>query len=254
MKRSRRSTRARATVLAAAALVAYSLFATRAEADDREWHRHRWWIGFTFGLTAPWHPSGNDVCAVGAQGGADNRWICAQSDGPRYPPPGTSPTAAEIAHVESGFASVGAEVMVASFEYAVTDGLLLGGRYGFYVHPTNVNVVFSLPSIAEVRATWVLGPHPLSRPGVRLYTLLGVGVGDFSARVPTGITTTDVNGPQEVSAWRVAGPWFVTTGIGVRIGTPRFAVMLAPLKFALPFGAGSAATLMPEITLMSSPF
>lgn len=238
------------------AFVACSLTPTRARADDEEWKAHRLWVGFTFGLATSWHPSGYDVCAVDAQREPTGGWTCAQTNGPRYPPPWPSSTPPQLGRVDAGFGSLAAEVMVASFELAVTDGFLFGFRSGFYFHPTNVNVdgTWPVPFIAEARATWILGPHPLSRPGVRLYALLGAGIGDFSARVATGLTTTDANGPQQVSAWRVAGPGFVTTGIGVRIGTPRFAVMIAPFKLALPFGAGSAATLMPELTVMSSPF
>ena len=256
MSRTRTAKGSVRALWSATAFAACSLIAVRARADDDEWKHHRLWVGFTFGLVTEWHPSGYDVCAVDAQRQPTGGWSCAQADGPRYPLPSPDSTVPQVGRVDAGFGGLAAEVMGAAFERAAAEGLLVGFRFGCYFHPTNVNVdgTWPLQSIAEARATWIFGPHPLSRPGVRLYTLFGAGVGDFSARVPTDITTTDANGPQAVSAWRVAGPGFVTTGIGVRIGTPRFAIMIAPLKFALPFGNGSAATLMPELTVMSSPF
>ena len=129
-------------------------------------------------------------------------------------------------------------------------------RYGFYFHPSNINVanLGTYFSLAEVRGTWVLGSHPLTRFGVHPYSFLGLGLADFSARVPTAATVTDINGPQAISAWRVAGPGFVSTGVGVRIGNARFAVMIAPLKLALPFGSGTALAYMPEIAFVDSLF
>ncbi len=145
---------------------------------------------------------------------------------------------------------------VATLDVAVTDGFLLGVRYGFYFHPTNVNVVdfHTYFSILEARATWVLGSHPLTAPGLRPYVLLGLGYADFSAPVDTTASTKDAVGTQSISAWKIAGPGFVTTGIGLRIGNDRLAIMMAPLKIAAAFGSGSAIAFMPEIALLGSPF
>jgi hypothetical protein len=99
-----------------------------------------------------------------------------------------------------------------------------------------------------------LGSHPLTAPGVRPYVLLGLGYADFSAPVDTTATTKDAVGTQAISAWKIAGPGFVTTGIGLRIGNERMALMIAPLKIAAAFGSGSAVAFMPEIVLLGSPF
>ncbi len=257
-ERAKRSTSLRATV-AATVFVVCSLLATAARATEHgEPKLHRFWVGFTFGLTTVWHPSGSDVCAVDPQGQPSSGWTCAQSGGGLYPPhyslPGFSPRDAEVS---AGFGGLAGSAMVASLDFAITDGFLLGLRAGNYFHPTNVNVVRFGPSnlIFEARATWVLGPHPLTRSGIRVYTLLGVGLGDFSAPAETGITAAvDAGDARPIQAWRVAGPGFATTGVGIRIGTPRFALMIAPFKITLPFGNGSTFAFMPELAIMSAPF
>jgi hypothetical protein len=207
------------------------------------------WAGLSFGFTTVQHPSsGSDVCAESA-------WVCAQSDGPRYPNGGTS-SFAPPAHVGAGFGGLAGSVAVATLDFALTDGFLLGVRYGFYFHPTNVNVVDfgTYNSILEARATWVLGSHPLTAPGIRPYALLGLGYADFSAPVATPGTTKDALGTQTINAWKIAGPGFVTTGIGVRIGNEHLAIMIAPVKIAAAFGSGSAIAYMPEIALLGSSF
>lgn len=140
------------------------------------------------------------------------------------------------------------ELMAGTFDLALTDSLLLGLKLGFYVHPTNVNVVFSLPIIFEGRVAWILGNHPLTVSGIRPYAFVGGGVADFSSAIDTPI------GSQSVTAWRVAGPGFVSFGLGVRIGTPRFQVLIAPLKMALAVGNGTAVGFMPELSIMAAPF
>ena len=245
--------RMRATA-ATAVFVLCSLTATSGRAADHgEPKLHRFWVGLTFGLTTVWHPSGSDVCGQPSSG-----WTCAQSGGGLYPPryslPGFSPSRAEVS---AGFGGLAGSYGVSAIDFALTDGFLLGLRFGTYFHPGNVNVVNSgaYPFIYEARATWVLGPHPLTRSGIRVYTLLGVGMGDFSAPAETGITAAvDAGDARPIQAWRVAGPGFATTGVGIRIGTPRFALMIAPFKITLPVGSGSTFAFMPELAIMSAPF
>ena len=209
---------------------------------------HRLWSGLSFGLTTVYHPaSGSNVCA-------EPGWVCAQGDGPVYPSAGSGQAAP--ASVGAGFGGLATEIATATLDVALTDGFLLGFRFGFYFHPTNVNVVdfHSYFSIFELRATWVLGSHPLTMPGVRPYVLFGVGYADFGAPVATAAATTDALGSQSISAWKVAGPGFVTTGGGIRIGNEHLAVMIAPLKIAAAFGSGAAIAYMPEIALLGSAF
>ncbi len=233
----------------ALALVLVTAFADADVGSSKPRKLHRLWAGLSFGLTTVQHPSsGSDVCAESA-------WVCAQSDGPLYPNGGTS-SLAPPARVGGGFGGLAGSVAVGTFDFALSDGFLLGVRYGYYFHPANVNVVDfgTYFSIFEARATWVLGSHPLTVPGIRPYALLGLGYADFSAPVDTGVTTKDVVGTHTISAWKIAGPGFVTTGIGVRIGNERVAIMIAPVKIAAAFGSGSAIAYMPEIVLLGSPF
>ena len=139
---------------------------------------------------------------------------------------------------------------------SVSDRCDQGLRSGFYFHPSNVNVVdfATYFSIYEARATWVLGSHPLTVLGFRPYALFGIGLADFSAPVATSVKSSEANGPQQVFAWRVAGPGFVTAGLGLRFGNERFAIMLAPAKIAVAFGSGTAMAFMPEVALMTSLF
>ena len=237
--------------LGVAAFAVAVLFTAVAHADSasKPHKLHRLWAGLSFGLTTVYHASsGNNVCAEFA-------WVCAQSDGPLYPNGGTL-SFAPPTHVGAGFGGLATEQAVATFDFALTDGFLLGVRYGFYFHPANVNVVdfHTYFSILEARATWVLGSHPLTVPGLRPYVLFGLGYADFSASVDTSVTTKDAVGTQSISAWKIAGPGFVTTGVGLRIGNERLAIMIAPLKIAAAFGSGSTIAFMPEIALLGSPF
>jgi len=228
------------------AALAVALIGASAHAGDgvsKPRKLHRLWSGLSFGLTTVHHASsGSDVCS-------ESEWVCAQDDGPLYPNGGT-------AHVGAGFGGLAGSAAVATIDFALTDGFLLGVRYGFYFHPSNVNVVdfHTYFSIIEARATWVLGNHPLTMPGPRPYVLLGLGYADFSAPVDTGATTTDVNGVHSISAWKIAGPGFVTIGIGLRIGTERLALMIAPTKIAAAFGSGATIAWMPEIAVLASSF
>jgi hypothetical protein len=151
----------------------------------------------------------------------------------------------------------GIQAMVGTFDFALTDGFMLGVRFGFNFHRANAIVTASeltgtVFGIAEARATWVFGSHPISEGGIRPYALLGVGLTDFSTPVST--TAVDSAGSHAINAWKIAGPGFITTGIGIRIGLPTFALMIAPFKMTLPFGAGSLGTWMPEVSAMGAPF
>ena len=206
---------------------------------------HRVWVGFTYGFNLEWHPAGDGVCA-------SSEWTCSQSDASRYPPPGQGPLAGQAGRVGAGLGGLGAEITVSTLDFALTDNLLLGLRFGFYFHKGNVNVVdYNMPVIAEARATWVFGAHPIAG-GIHPYVLLGAGVADFSSAMST--TVVDATGSHDVTAWRTAGPGFVTTGFGMRFGWPRFALMVAPVKFAFPFGYGSQLTWMPELAIVTAPF
>lgn len=241
------------------ACFAVLLLARGASADEGVAHPrklHRFWGGLSFGFNAEVHPSGMDVCLSKTSG-----WICTTSDyvigGPLYPdqtvPPRT-PFPGQAGRVGGGLAYVGVQVMVGTFDFAVTDGIMLGLRLGVHFHPINVNVpgTTGYPFFGEARATWVFGSHPISEGGVRPYALLGAGLGDFSVAVNT--TVVDAAGPHQATAWKAGGPGFITTGIGIRIGWPRAALMIAPLKMTIPFGSGSLATWMPEVSVMSAAF
>jgi hypothetical protein len=236
-------------------MFALLLLTNEASADEGGSHPRklrRFWIGFTFGFNAVVHPSGTDVCL-----GKTSGWICWTSDFGRYPDqtyPPRLPFPGQAGRVSGGLALGGVQAMVNTLDFALTDGFLLGVRFGWYFRRANVNASewSGLPFMAEVRATWVFGSHPISEGGIRPYVLLGAGVADFS--IPVSTTAVDSAGSHPVDAWKVAGPGFVTTGVGIRFGTPKLALMLAPLKMTLPFGAGSLGTWMPELSVQSAPF
>ncbi len=219
-------------------------------AGDKPVKLHRFWLGFSDGLTIVLHPSGANVCASAA-------WTCAEKDGgPVFPSPRSSVVSGGT-DVRPGLGGL-ANFAVGAVDVALTDGVLLGVRYGFYFHPQNVHVAdYGLlnDSMLEARVTWVLGAHPLTRTryAFRPYALFGFGMADFGAPVDlTLVVKDDVLGHQPVQAWDVAGPFFVTTGLGIRFGNANLGMMLAPLKIAAAFGRGGAIAYMPELSVMRS--
>jgi hypothetical protein len=232
----------------ALAAVVSLMLSRDAAARDEPVKLRRIWVGLSGGFTTVFHPSGINVCGT-------TEWTCAQSDGGVFPNPNSS-VASGSSNVSPGFGGL-AGSLVSAIDVALTDGFLLGLRYGFYLHPINVNVVdfFSgMQSMWEARATWVLGRHPLTTRALafRPYALFGVGLADFSAPVDTTlVVNSTVFGPERVTAWKIAGPFFITTGVGVRFGNERLGVMFAPLKIAAAFGSGATVAYMPELTMMS---
>ncbi len=206
----------------------------------------RVWFGVSLGFTTVFHPSGANVCA-------STEWICAEANGPVFPNAQSS-VVSGAAKVSPGFGGP-AGIFMGELDLAPTDGVLLGLRWGLYfdwgsVHVTN----FPITNIMwEARATWVLGSHPLTQTafGFRPYVLFGFGMADFGAPVDmTLVVKDDVYGQQPVQAWKVAGPFYVTTGLGLRFGNDRYGFMVAPLKIAAAFGSGGAIAYMPELTFM----
>lgn len=232
----------------ALALVAFSRDSVAA--GDTPVKLRRFWLGLSDGVTIVLHPSGANVCASAG-------WTCAEIDGGPAFPSSQSSVVSGGADVRPGLGGL-ANSVVGAVDIALTDGVLLGVRYGFYFHPHNVHVAdYGLlnDSIWEARATWVLGAHPLTRTAYafRPYALFGFGMADFSAPVDLTLVVKDeVLGRQPVQAWKVAGPFFVTTGLGLRFGNADLGMMLAPLKIAAAFGRGGAIAYMPELSVMRS--
>ena len=107
--------------------------------------------------------------------------------------------------VAGGFAP-GSVHILASLDYALTSHLLLGGRFGYVAntYPGAAATAFA-PIHVEARATFVIGPGGVGRPGPEGYVYLGGGVAPADAKVQVNVVVNNV-GSQTVDAWNVEGP------------------------------------------------
>ncbi len=208
----------------------------------------RFWLGLTIEGGLAVLPSSNDTCTLAATGAPSGGYACV--DGARdYPSAtqsaGVTPGLAD--RVAPGLAFTNARYL-ATFNYAATDNVLVGGRLGFAgeTYPGARVSAFGHLHV-EARAAYVLGAHALASRLVSPAFMLGVGAAEMSARVP--VTVIESGGvARSVNAWRVAGPLFASVGVGVRFApSSSFALTAYVAKATLAFGSSSILAFTPEI-------
>jgi hypothetical protein len=139
---------------------------------------------------------------------------------------------------------------------AVTDNILLGVRFGIVLNGYTGNAAIrdgralGTPVHAELRLTYVFGQDPLSHEGFSPTVFVGGGISEFDARTSTLVKLDNVVGTQPVNVWLTDGPFFLTSGVGVRYQfSQRLQVTLAARLNAAFYGNGFLPTLGPELTV-----
>jgi hypothetical protein len=223
--------------------------------------RHRVWMGASVEGDLAFLPSSNDTCVLDPRTGSPlttvgYQCVWGQSVFPPSQMVDRQIRLGEGDQVGGGLATANARFLVA-VDAAISDHVLLGGRLGYATATFPEDTHAFGPLHIEGRVTYVIGERALATSGLFPVLALGAGLGEYSASVPvnvalaaTFIPTAAPAGTLNVSAWRVAGPGFVSAGAGVRWAvTPDVALSVLPIKASFAFGNGPAALfLSPEIT------
>jgi hypothetical protein len=212
----------------------------------------RLWIGISATLDFGHLPSGQDLCKLDPSYEPYNTgdYYCTYDSGADFPsrnpsnPTNTLLQPGQAGNVSDRFA-VGNARLLASFDYAIHENVLLGLRAGlvFFAYPggsptLGVNETSGAafndgkafkPSWLhlELRATYVFGSDPLLHVGLSPIVFLGGGLAEFDQHASDTVTLSDgLSGP--VRIWRTDGPLFFMVGGGVRLGiTDAFAITAA---------------------------
>jgi hypothetical protein len=207
-------------------------------------------------------PAATDVCKltpslVPQQSNSLYTMYCTNPDGSDFP---SAATNAQLSPGNAGQLSDSVQpgdvrVMLA-LDDAVADNILVGVRLGVVLNSyTGVAAIrdgraLGPPVHAELRLTYVFGKDPLSHEGFSPTVFVGGGVSEFDVRTSTLVKLDNVVGTQPVNVWLTDGPFFLTSGGGVRYQfSQRLQVTLAARLNAAFHGNGFLPTLGPELTV-----
>jgi Tfp pilus assembly protein PilF len=251
------------------------------EGGGQAWSGHRnWarlWVGAAFTFEFVGMPAVEDACKLstnppgqqpppGFPANSSNLY-CVDSTGADFPtrslPAGPAENAAIIpgqgGHSGGGPQLGNARVML-SVDYALSQNLLVGGRFG-YVFNSYPGSAASTDGRAagfrvhlEGRATYILGDKPLERVGFAALGFAGLGLSEFDGHVTSVVTLTNPMGAskaplvQPVDIWVTDGPFFLLVGAGARYQfSPRLAATAA-LRLNIAIGGnGVLPTYGPEL-------
>ncbi len=244
----------------------------------------RFWIGAQLGFDFAFVPSGDDVCKLHPTDAQDpirvatpvndTGYYCVREDGTDYPIRAndqgqTGEENARIQYkslndkVQGGLAPATFRIL-ASFDYGVTQNIMLGARLGLVIgtYPGVEGGIdgkgFSAPVHIEARGTYLFGKEGLAQKGgFTPYVFLGGGISNWDVKV--GVTVTECTDPdracpnkesrvnKSVNAWYLGGPGFIGFGGGVRFNlTDRIAVPLG-LRASFALGNGVLPAISPEL-------
>ncbi len=219
----------------------------------------RLWLGVSAEGNLAFMPSGDDACLLNASAISVSGFVCMR-DGRDYPAlPAVDPAGAENQRIVpgksdevSGGLVFGNARFSLSADYAMSDDFLLGVRAGYTsaTYPGQRVAPFGHLSL-EARGTYLIGSQPLAHAGTSFAIAFGAGVAETSAHVSVTVLETGVDGGTRAEAWRIAGPWFVAAGTGVRFApTDSTALIVLPLRYRYAFGSdGTLASFAPEIAM-----
>jgi hypothetical protein len=250
-------------------------------------HRKRIWIG----LAGSWDflhlAAGNDLCHLdnNAQPGNSAFYYCANQNGLDFPSrndaSATSPHGYQNMNLQMGQAGnitdqyvPGDLRLMVTFDYALTNNLLLGARVGLILfnYPGGSATPGSTDSInaavkdgrasplgrlhLEARGTYLFGKDPLVR-GLAPMLFVGGGAAEFDGKASTVATLLPQPTAQnpmplpvsgKVNVWRTAGPGFAMVGGGIRWAVAKQFGITAALRVNLAFGgSGILPTVGPEL-------
>jgi hypothetical protein len=181
------------------------------------------WFSLAFQADLLALPAASNAC----QGGTG--YTCFDSGGKYYS--GIPLTGADDV-VTGGVALATMRVLV-GYDRAVTQNLLLGGRFGvaFNGGPQRPSASAFLPVSIEARGSYWFGHDPLGRSGFRFFVLAGAGAEEVDASVPVDIYASfadyQAKQSQNYNAWKKTGLGFVEIGPGAMYAiTPSTGIVL----------------------------
>ena len=215
----------------------------------------RVWIGVSGAMDFTVLPGGTDVCTRNADGSAsDGNWSCTNDTPEGTDFPATKSENASLVQGKAGSVTSGvqpANVRVkATFDYAVTQNLLLGGAVGYVAGTYNGTITSHfVPMHLEVHGTWLFGTAPLSRVGFAPFVQLAGGVGEYDSNLTIMVEQNGVPGARPVQAWHVGGPGFVAFETGLRYAYSARAGLFLGARATAAFGTSFFPAFGPDITL-----
>ncbi len=213
----------------------------------------RVWIGVGIGFDLTVLPSASDVCLVNAQAlpATEQGYRCydpaSSQDYPRLDNATefSQQIAGKAGAVNGGIAPGNLRIHL-SFDYAVTQSILIGARLGFafFGYPGSYSTPMpTAPVIAEARFTYVLGGVMKS---VAPYFGVGVGFSPYTASVSVPVETT--TGKRQVDAHALGGPIYIAPAGGIRFKAGPAAISLG-VRPVLAFGNLFTFSIEPELAL-----
>jgi hypothetical protein len=162
----------------------------------------------------------------------------------------------QAGHSDGGIQLGNVRVM-ASFDYALTPGFLVGARLGYAFNAyTGQSAVLGKRALAtpihvEARATLLIGHQPLRRTGFAPMVFAGLGYSEFDVHVAGVVSLDNVAGQQPVSLWLTDAPFFLTAGGGMRYAFSLRAAFTAAARANLAIGGnGVLPTFGPEVGVL----
>ncbi|HEX3346150.1 MAG TPA: hypothetical protein VHS09_16315, partial [Polyangiaceae bacterium] len=186
----------------------------------------RVWVGLAVSLDFYVMPGAQNVCSK-TQGSINSAgYGCIDSAGASFPPDANFNGAIvqnRSDQVEGGFVH-GPLTIMASFDYALNQNMMIGARAGYEALTIPTGSAFA-PVHLEARFTYLFGKDALTAK-VAPMAFVGLGAGEFDAFVPVNVfldgsklqgqSNTGIIGPGKENAWLTAGPVFAAAGGGVR--------------------------------------
>jgi hypothetical protein len=220
----------------------------------------RLWVGLSGALDFLSMPAGSDVCALDSIGGEPlnpSKLYCTNPNGTDFPSRAGNAQNSELVKGQAGQLTGGVQAgdvrAMLSVDYALNSNVLVGGRIG-YVANTYTGVAASKDGRAagfkihvEGRATYLLGPDPLTHAGFVPMGFAGLGLAEFDGHTTSVVTLSNVAGQQPVNVWRTDGPFFVMLGAGTRYQFSPRAAFTGALRLNIAVGNGALLTYGPEI-------
>jgi hypothetical protein len=229
--------------------------------DVRSRNRYpRSWFGVAASIDFLSLPAAGDTCKLNSSAQPANSagYYCTDAYGFDFPTR-ASPNQnnalvqGNAGNVGGGFISGNVRVLL-TFDYALTQNLLVGGRLGLVLDTYPGDAArkdgkgFFGPVHIEARGTYLFGTDPLQRVGFAPMVYAALGVAQFDADITVQVEQGGVPGNKPVQAWVIGGPFFVAAGGGVRYAFSPFSAFLASLKASACFGSnGLLPLLSPEI-------
>ena len=224
--------------------------ASKCTGEDTEKPKfRRIWIGVSAAIDFTLLSSADNVCKLGQDATPINTsgYYCTNPGGTDYPNRGDS-KGVENSNIVlnksdkvSGGTTLGNIRILATFDFALNQNILLGARVGYNLltYPGTAAVNDGKASSIgflhlEARGTYLIGKDPLTRAGMAGYVFVGAGYSEFTGKVSVTVVENGSNANKAVDAWSTGGPVFASIGGGIRYAiSPRAALLGGPrLNFA----------------------